>query len=51
MKQVLKWLFISPFLFFGFWLIGLFSESFRKAIINTSTSILRILEREIERTL
>jgi hypothetical protein len=51
MKKVLKWLFFSPALFFGFWLIGLFCESFREALINTTTRILKVLERELERSL
>ena len=51
MKTVIKWLLVSPALFFGFWLIGLFSEKFREALINTTTRILKVLERELERSL
>lgn len=51
MKKTLKWLFIAPFIFFGVWLIALFSERLRADFINSVELILKIMEREIERSL
>lgn len=51
MKKFFKWLLITPILFFGVWLVALFSENFRTALINTVEKILKTLEREIERSL
>ncbi len=50
MKELLKWLFLSPFVFFGIWLIALFSSEFRNTFIKSQTRILKKLEKEFERS-
>lgn len=51
MKKTLKWLFIAPILFFGVWLVALFSERFRTDFINTVEMLLKQIEGEVERSL
>lgn len=51
MKQILKWLFIAPFLFFGIWLIALFSEQIRTGFIDTVRKLLEITIQHLERSL
>lgn len=51
MRKSLKWAFISPFLMFGLWIIGLFSPDFRESFINLTKKILRAMEKELERNL
>lgn len=51
MKKTLKWMFISPILFFGIWLIALFCERFRTTFVNTIERLLKTLEEHIERSL
>ena len=51
MKKTLKWAFISPFVMFGLWIIGLFSPDFRNSFIYITGRILKIIERELERSL
>jgi len=50
-KSIFKWLFIAPFLFFGIWLIALFSKKFRTDFIVTVEKLLNIAAREYERIL
>lgn len=49
--EILKWLFIAPFLFFGVWLIALFSEKFRTSLIDTIERLLNKAVTEYERSL
>ena len=51
MKKSLKWAFISPFLMFGLWIIGLFSPEFRDSFIKLTEKILQTMEKEVERNL
>lgn len=51
MKKFFKWLFVSPIIFFGLYLIGLCSIDFREQFIKNTTRILEVMCRELERSL
>ena len=51
MKKTLKWLFVAPFLFFGVWLIALFSAKFREDFIWLTNKVLKVAVDEYERSL
>jgi hypothetical protein len=49
MKQFFVWFFLSPSLFFGLWLIGLYSPQIRTDLINNIERLLKAAMEEIER--
>lgn len=51
MERFFKWLFLSPVVMIGLFVIGLCSDDFRNFFMKTSQRILEITDREIGRSL